>query len=86
MPGDYSYFHVRFQIDVESLLEHRSIFADPEQFWKPEESAPTREDAHEYGKTFIVPGGVPTKAIHRWDLLPMNHTLESLPDPNEEKM
>lgn len=45
--------NVRFQIDVQELLRWRNIFTDPEGL--------TVE--HEYGKTFLVPGGVPLLAV-----------------------
>ena len=53
--------NIRWQIDVKELLKYRNIFADPEQFLGLDYPSPTEEilKRDEYGKTFIVPGGVP---------------------------
>jgi hypothetical protein len=52
------FMHVRYHINVEELLKWRNIFADPEQIYKDDE----------YGLTFMVPGGIPLKAIAGFDL------------------
>ncbi len=50
------YVQVRFHIDVVRLLESRNIFTDPEGFAVP----------GEYGKTFMVKGGIPIECIDGW--------------------
>ncbi|MEW6035580.1 MAG: hypothetical protein AB1529_03130 [Candidatus Micrarchaeota archaeon] len=49
---------VRFHIDVPRLMESRSIFADPECMGV----------RCEYGKTFMVRGGIPVNAIYDWSV------------------
>ena len=47
---------VRFHIDVARLLESRNVFTDPEALIIPDE----------YGKTYMVKGGIPINAIDGW--------------------
>ncbi|MEW6722270.1 MAG: hypothetical protein AB1324_03340 [Candidatus Micrarchaeota archaeon] len=49
---------VRFHIDVRKLAESRTIFADPECMGV----------RCEYGKTFMVRGGIPVNAIYDWSI------------------
>lgn len=71
--GGYNMINVRFQIDVKKLLESRTIFADPEQtIGLEDEISEADKLKSEYKRTFMIPGGIPVNAIHRWELW-INH-------------
>lgn len=67
---------VRFQIDVQELLKYRNIFADPEQLLHGAVMG-------EYGRTFMVPGGIPINTVHRWDFW---QDFKSSPPMNNVRM